>query len=58
VELEKVGHYRLGAGQTLPEARDVARGLHLVYGAALLAAGLLAGIRLTLCWLFFWPLAF
>jgi adenosylcobinamide-phosphate synthase len=57
VELEKVGHYRLGAGQTLPGAQDVARGLRLVYGAALLAVGLLAGIRLTLCGLSLWPLA-
>jgi adenosylcobinamide-phosphate synthase len=56
VELEKVGYYRLGAGQTLPGAQDVARGLRLIYGAALLAVGLLAGIRLTFCWLFLWPL--
>jgi adenosylcobinamide-phosphate synthase len=58
VELEKAGHYQLGAGQTLPEAQDVARSLRLVYGTALLAVALLTGIRLTLCWFFLWPLAF
>jgi adenosylcobinamide-phosphate synthase len=57
VELEKVGQYRLGAGQPPPEAWHVTRGLRLVYGATLLAVSLLAGIQLTFCWLFLWPLA-
>jgi adenosylcobinamide-phosphate synthase len=48
VELEKAGHYRLGAGQTLPIARDIARAMRLAYGTTALAAGLLAGLRLAL----------
>ena len=52
VELEKVGHYRLGVGQLFPVAMDIARGLRIVYGATTLAVVLLAGLRLMLCWLF------
>lgn len=53
VELEKVGHYRLGAGQIFPVAMDIARSLRIVYGATTLAVVLLAGLRLLLCRL--WP---
>jgi adenosylcobinamide-phosphate synthase len=42
VELEKVGHYRLGGGQRLPEADDIRRTVRLMGGAALLAGGLFA----------------
>lgn len=48
VELEKVGHYRLGTGQRQPEAADIQRAVRLVSVAALLAAvllGLVAGWR-------------
>ncbi|MGE3537051.1 MAG: adenosylcobinamide-phosphate synthase CbiB [Candidatus Tectimicrobiota bacterium] len=37
IELEKVGHYCLGAGQALPGAQDITSALRLVYGVALLA---------------------
>jgi len=42
VELEKVGYYRLGAGQRPPRARDIARAIRLMrIATALGAAGLL-----------------
>lgn len=47
VELEKVGHYRLGRGQRLPTAADIRRGSRLVRITALLAAALAA---LALYW--------
>jgi adenosylcobinamide-phosphate synthase len=49
VELEKVGHYRLGAGQPLPGAPDIAKAIRLVYGATALAIGLLTGLIFLLC---------
>jgi adenosylcobinamide-phosphate synthase len=49
VELEKVGHYRLGADQPLPGARDIARAIRLVYGATALATGLCLGLIFVLC---------
>jgi adenosylcobinamide-phosphate synthase len=42
VELEKVGHYRLGAGQRQPRAADIERAVRLVEACALVAAVLLA----------------
>jgi adenosylcobinamide-phosphate synthase len=49
VELEKVGHYRLGAEQPLPGVQDIARAIWLVYGTAALATGLLVGLLFVLC---------
>jgi adenosylcobinamide-phosphate synthase len=37
IELEKVGHYRLGRGQRLPGAHDIARATRLLWGSAALA---------------------
>jgi len=48
IELEKVGHYRLGAGQRAPAARDIARAVRLLRVAMVGAFGLMA---LLLCWL-------
>ncbi|MBV7336037.1 adenosylcobinamide-phosphate synthase CbiB [Chloroflexi bacterium TSY] len=42
VELEKVAHYRLGAGQPLPQADDILRASHLVRLTVLLIVSLLA----------------
>lgn len=42
VELEKVGHYRLGAGQALPTAADIPKAIRLLYGAVGLGVLLLA----------------
>jgi adenosylcobinamide-phosphate synthase len=42
VELEKVGHYRLGAGGRAPAATDIERAVRLVRLAAALMLGLLA----------------
>lgn len=46
VELEKVGRYRLGAGQRPPQAADIGRSIRLMHLAAVLGAGLLAGCSL------------
>ena len=43
IELEKVGHYCLGAGQRPPQATDIGRAVRLMRWAALLGAGLLTG---------------
>lgn len=51
IELEKVGHYCLGAGQALPEAQDIISAVRLVYGMTVLAVlfGIVAGyVRLWL----------
>jgi adenosylcobinamide-phosphate synthase len=40
VELEKVGYYRLAAGQPLPEANDIRRVVRLLGGTTLLAGAL------------------
>jgi adenosylcobinamide-phosphate synthase len=46
VELEKIGHYRLGGGLRAPEAADVDRAVRVVLGAAALAAAIaLAGVH-------------
>jgi adenosylcobinamide-phosphate synthase len=42
VELEKVGHYRLGAGGAAPAARDIGRAVRLVRLGMALMLGLLA----------------
>jgi adenosylcobinamide-phosphate synthase len=41
VELVKIGHYRLGAGQAPPAASDIARAVRLLYAAIALAVTLL-----------------
>ena len=46
-ELEKVGHYRLGAGLLPPTASDIARAVRLMYGTTVLATALLAGLALV-----------
>jgi adenosylcobinamide-phosphate synthase len=40
VELEKVGHYNLGAGQRPPQTDDITRSLRLMQTTAFIAAGL------------------
>jgi adenosylcobinamide-phosphate synthase len=40
VELEKVGHYRLGAGLALPQASDIPRAVALMRGAVIAAMAL------------------
>ncbi len=45
VELEKVGHYRLGEGLARPQPKDIRRALRLVGLVAVLAAGLLGAWR-------------
>lgn len=43
VELEKVGHYRLGEGNRKPQAGDIPRAVHLMWAATLIiSAGLIA----------------
>jgi adenosylcobinamide-phosphate synthase len=42
VELEKVGHYQLGAGGCPPTSKDIGRAVHLSRVAIVLAVGLLA----------------
>lgn len=46
VELEKVGHYRLGAGQRLPSAGDIGRAVCILRGAVALGMILLVGLSL------------
>jgi adenosylcobinamide-phosphate synthase len=46
VELEKVDHYRLGAGQPPPTITDIGRAVSLMRGAVALGAGLLLGCSL------------
>ncbi|GIX45873.1 MAG: cobalamin biosynthesis protein CobD [Candidatus Tectimicrobiota bacterium] len=45
-ELEKVGHYRLGAGLPLPVAADIARAVRLMYMTVALGVALLAALAL------------
>jgi adenosylcobinamide-phosphate synthase len=40
VELEKVGHYKLGEGQRAPQADDIERAVRLMHATAFIAAGL------------------
>jgi adenosylcobinamide-phosphate synthase len=49
VELEKVGQYRLGAGQPLPGAGHIARATRLLYGVTALAVVVLAGVIVLWC---------
>jgi adenosylcobinamide-phosphate synthase len=44
VELEKVGHYRLGAGGRSPAPGDIRRAVRLLWVATALAVGLLMGL--------------
>jgi adenosylcobinamide-phosphate synthase len=48
VELEKVGHYRLGSGQRAPRARDIARATRLLWGSAVLASAAVSAVLLCL----------
>jgi adenosylcobinamide-phosphate synthase len=41
VELEKVGHYRLGAGQRPPTPQDIRPARRMMYNAAALFVGVL-----------------
>jgi adenosylcobinamide-phosphate synthase len=48
VELEKVGHYRLGEGLRLPEIADIGRAIRLFLASLALAAIPIGGLRLLL----------
>lgn len=48
VELEKVGHYRLGEGQRLPDAHDITRARRLLYITTALALAALAPLAVVL----------
>ncbi|MEE9149489.1 MAG: cobalamin biosynthesis protein [Candidatus Tectomicrobia bacterium] len=48
LELVKIGHYQLGAGQALPAVSDIARAVHLLYGTAALAVVLCVILMTTL----------
>ena len=48
VELEKIGHYCLGAGQALPAAQDIHAAVRLLAWAVVLAVGLLAIVQVLL----------
>ena len=48
VELEKVGHYCLGAGQALPAAQDIPAAVRLLAWAIVVAVGCLAMVQLLL----------
>jgi adenosylcobinamide-phosphate synthase len=48
VELEKVGHYCLGAGQALPAAQDIPAAVRLLAWAVVVAVGILAMVQLLL----------
>jgi cobalamin biosynthesis protein CobD/CbiB len=45
VELEKVGHYCLGAGQALPAAQDISGAVRLLSWAVAVAVGLLVIVQ-------------
>jgi adenosylcobinamide-phosphate synthase len=47
VELEKVGHYRLGAGQRPPTGVDIGRAVRVLEAAVALGAALLIGLCLV-----------
>jgi adenosylcobinamide-phosphate synthase len=44
VELEKVGHYRLGSGQRAPTAADISRATQLLWGSAALASTAISAV--------------
>jgi len=48
VELEKVGHYCLGAGQALPAAQDIPAAVRLLAWAVVVAVGFLAMVQMLL----------
>jgi adenosylcobinamide-phosphate synthase len=48
VELAKCGHYRLGPGERLPAARDIARARRLVWSTTLLAMLGISVIRIIM----------
>lgn len=47
VVLEKVEHYRLGAGLALPTAQDIPRAIRLIYGAVAVGVGVLLALYLA-----------
>jgi adenosylcobinamide-phosphate synthase len=47
VELEKVGHYRLGRNQRLPGPQDIGRAVRLMHVATIVGAGLLIALPLA-----------
>jgi adenosylcobinamide-phosphate synthase len=49
VELEKIGHYKLGQGQRPPKAGDIGQAVRLMRMTAFLAAGLFGIISLLRC---------
>ena len=51
VELKKVGHYCLGAGQALPAAQDISAAIRLLAWAVAMAVGLLAIVQVILSFL-------
>jgi adenosylcobinamide-phosphate synthase len=48
VELKKIGHYCLGAGQALPAAQDISAAVRLLAWALVLGVGLLAIVQVLL----------
>jgi adenosylcobinamide-phosphate synthase len=50
VELEKVGHYRLGAGGAAADAAAIGRADRVVAIASLAAVALACGVRATVAW--------
>ena len=48
VELVKIGHYRLGAGQVPPTAADITRAVRLLYGVTALTVILLVVLMIVL----------
>src|SRR5262245_41899095 len=51
VELEKIGHYCLGAGHALPAAQDIPAAIRLLAWAVMMAVGLLAIVQMILSFL-------
>jgi adenosylcobinamide-phosphate synthase len=48
IELEKVGHYKLGKGQSAPQIDDIGRAIRLMRTTAFIAAGLFGVISLLM----------
>jgi adenosylcobinamide-phosphate synthase len=48
VELEKIGHYRLGAGLRLPEPVDINRAVRLMLVTLALALIPISGLKLVI----------
>ncbi|MDP2948874.1 MAG: adenosylcobinamide-phosphate synthase CbiB [Chloroflexota bacterium] len=48
LELEKIGHYRLGVGQSQPKAEHIGRAVRLMYATTALAVGVMAPLIIAL----------